>query len=455
MDKYIKLINHASIFLSNGKKSILTDPWYSGSVFDDGWKLLYENEISEIVKILNETTFIWISHEHPDHFSINFFRDYGEIIKKNKITIIFQKTQDSRVVNFLKKNNFIVTELQDNNKFYIDDDFWIKIQKSDFYDSALIININGTNIFNLNDCPLVDDTDILKFKKNYGSCDFLLTQFSYAAWKGGKQNINWRVKAAEQKLNTIINQSKLLNAKYIIPFASYIYFCDLYNFYLNDSVNTPLKVSSIKNNLDTEILFLKPGQYLNLDKPSIDNEEGYNFWQEKFLSVKNLIIKKTPNEKIYDFSSLEEQFYKYYFRIFSKNSIVLSKVISKIKFLKIFQPLIINIQDINLKVKIDLLNKVFSKTNDDADIEMRSRSLFLIFNQDFGFDTLTINGCFEELKKNGFVKMTQSLALGNLNNLGIYLNSSIIFNFKIIFLFLKKIISLQKKLSYKYIQSIE
>ena len=91
MNNYIKLINHASIFLSNGKKSILTDPWYSGSVFDGGWKLLYENKVSEIVKILNETNYIWISHEHPDHFSVSFFRDYGEIIKKKKYYYNFSK----------------------------------------------------------------------------------------------------------------------------------------------------------------------------------------------------------------------------------------------------------------------------------------------------------------------------------------------------------------------------
>ena len=77
---------------------------------------------------------------------------------------------------------------------------------------------------------------------------------------------------------------------------------------------------------------------------------------------------------------------------------------------------------------------------------MYSRSLNLIFLQDFGFDTLTVNGCFEERKKNGFLKMSKCFAIGNLNNLGIKLNYKIFLNFNVIFLFIKKIFLIKKKL---------
>ena len=79
------------IIISNGNKSILTDPWYSGSSFDDGWKLLYENETDDIINILNDVNYIWFSHEHPDHFSIKFFKDYEKILKANNIKFLFKK----------------------------------------------------------------------------------------------------------------------------------------------------------------------------------------------------------------------------------------------------------------------------------------------------------------------------------------------------------------------------
>ena len=52
-----------------------------------------------------------------------------------------------------------------------------------------------------------------KFASYEGRADILLTQFSYAAWKGGIKNRNWRVKAATGKISRIIDQAKLLNQK--------------------------------------------------------------------------------------------------------------------------------------------------------------------------------------------------------------------------------------------------
>ena len=444
MKNFIKFINHASILISNGRKTVLTDPWYSGTSFDDGWMLLYENKINEIERILDEVNFIWISHEHPDHFSIKFLLNYEDILKQKKVKFIFQKTQDKRVVNFLKVKNFEFIELDNNVSYLIDDDFEIKIQTCDFYDSALIINLNGKKIFNINDCPLKSNAQLENFKKLYGECDFLFTQFSYAAWKGGKNNLNWRKNSAEEKIQTLKNQSKILNAKYTIPFASFIKFCDLYNFYLNDSINTPAKIIEKTKDINSNILFLKPYQSIDLDNPKTENE-GYLFWQELYENDKNFTI--MDNKKIYDFKTLRETYSLYQKRIFSKNSKILVKLLSKIKFLNFFQPIIIEFKDLKIRVKVDLANDIFEEVNLDPDIEMFSKSLYLIFKQDFGFDTLTVNGCFEEKKKNAFTKMSKSFAIGNLNNLGINLDYKIIFNYSVIILFLKKLFYIKKKIA--------
>ena len=187
MKDYIQFINHASVVISNGNKSILTDPWYSGGAFDNGWELIYKNENIKIKDILKKVDYIWISHEHPDHFSIQFFKDYYDFIKEKKIKFIFQKTKDQRVYNFLKQKKLEVHELKNNTTLEIDKNFTISVQSTDFYDSALIIKLNEKKIFNLNDCPLNTYDDLNKFKRIYGNCDFLMTQFSYAAWKGGKK----------------------------------------------------------------------------------------------------------------------------------------------------------------------------------------------------------------------------------------------------------------------------
>ena len=74
MKENIRLINHASLFMKfNKDMSFLTDPWYTGSAFDNGWSLLHENNEKFIENVLNNTNYIYISHEHPDHFSISFY----------------------------------------------------------------------------------------------------------------------------------------------------------------------------------------------------------------------------------------------------------------------------------------------------------------------------------------------------------------------------------------------
>ena len=38
----IEFVNHASVLISYGDISILSDPWYKGSAFHYGWRLIYE-----------------------------------------------------------------------------------------------------------------------------------------------------------------------------------------------------------------------------------------------------------------------------------------------------------------------------------------------------------------------------------------------------------------------------
>ena len=109
---HLQFINHASVLFSdNNNTGLLTDPWYEGDVFDKGWKLLFENEEKDILKILNKTKYIWYSHEHPDHFAINFLKKYRQYIFKNNIKFLFQETEDKRVLSFLKSNDFETIDL--------------------------------------------------------------------------------------------------------------------------------------------------------------------------------------------------------------------------------------------------------------------------------------------------------------------------------------------------------
>ncbi|MGE4596907.1 MAG: MBL fold metallo-hydrolase, partial [Methylophilaceae bacterium] len=110
----ITFINHASVTIASNNINLLCDPWFSGDVFHKGWNLLVENSDEQIKELLKKITHIWISHEHPDHFSIKFFNTFTKLIKERGITILFQETKDKRVEKFLLNKNFSFIKLPFN-----------------------------------------------------------------------------------------------------------------------------------------------------------------------------------------------------------------------------------------------------------------------------------------------------------------------------------------------------
>ena len=441
---FIKFVNHASVILSNGNISILTDPWYFGLAFNNGWSLLKETNIQDIEDILNNIDYIWISHEHPDHFSIPFFKKFKDFIIKNDIKIIFQKTVDKRVIGFLNKNNIQTIELDEDIFFQIDKDFKIKIIKSDFYDSTLIAHINDCVIFNLNDCPIDNKKDLEDFKNKHGTCDILLSQFSYAAWKGGKSNIKWRSNAAKKKIDTIYMQSKILEARYTIPFASFIYFSNNYNFYMNTESNKINDLVNLNNKDDINLIVFKHLEQQNLNE-LFQNQDSITYWVSIYKNL-NILPKFNFDNSIF-FEELNKSFIKYQENIFKNNSKSLIFLLRKLPFFNFFSEITIFIEDINENITVDIFRGLVIKSKNTYDISMNSNSFNFLLNNQFGFDTLTVNACFEISKPKSFEKFTKFFALGNLNNLGISLNYLIFFNVKLIKLFFNRIRKVRKNIS--------
>ncbi len=429
MKNSIRFVNHASVLINQGKKGILCDPWYSSNAFHKGWNLLFENSVQDIIEVINKTSFIWISHEHPDHFSIKFFKDYGEIIKENKIKILFQQTKDKRVVTFLQKSGFEVKELILDKWFFLGNDLRVMCLKEGQYDSALLVESEDEKILNLNDCAIRNYSAANKFLKKTGVVNVLLTQFSYAAWKGGKSNKSWRESAALEKLESIKIQAEVFKPKYVIPFASFVYFSNTENFYLNDCKNTTNKILNYFDNTSINIIIMKPGDVLGSVLQNINSDKANQFWMNLY---EELSFRSLNDFDVVDLETLEKFFKSYRKRIVKNNNFVLMRLIRFVSPIKIFQPVTIFINDVGKTIKFDYLKNYFRVTNDKPMIQMRSESLAFIFKNTFGFDTLTVNGCFEEVTSGGFTQATKTMAIENFNNNGIYFSIGLLFNFRLI-----------------------
>jgi hypothetical protein len=439
----IEFINHASVLVSYENIGILSDPWFSGDAFHKGWNLLHETPDSEVIKLLHRVTHIWISHEHPDHFSIKFFKTHAEIIKKKRIEILFQKTKDRRVVSFLKAQKFKIIELGFDLKHQISENITITCIKDGFYDAGLLIQNGEEKILNLNDCEVTTPERAKEVKKVTGEVDVLLTQFSFAAWKGGQKNKKWRQDAANEKLQTMKLQIDTYKPKAVIPFASFIYFSNTLNYYLNDAVNTPASISKYFKSSDFLLCLMKPYDIVGGETAKINNQSAIDFWNSRYEAIDEESLNRyesVSNE------SLGEAFKDYCARINNKNNQKLMRFIRWISPIKAFQPVEIFLIDRDTTVHFDYLNgKIKFAEQNQPLLFMHSESLHFMFKNSFGFDTLTVNGCFEEAPR-GFVAATKTLAIENLNNLGIFINVKTIFNFSILKLFLTRLYRVAKKL---------
>jgi len=440
----IEFVNHASVIISYEDVSILSDPWFSGTAFHDGWRLMYELQDNEITDILKKITHVYISHEHPDHFRPAFLanKNIKNILIDKKVEFLFQNTADKRVVSFLKKNGYTVGELNENEKINLSDDVQVQIIKYDFYDSALIIKTPGLKILNLNDCPMREENEINKFRKKHGNFDIVLSQYSYAAWKGGANNKIYRENAAKEKLESLERQATILNCKTLIPFANFVYFSNELNSYMNDSINTPEKVINkfLNKKFDTVILAPKEIQEMNNLK---QNQASLDFWKD---TINDISLKpKDRYEKSVSFEDLKTECEAYNRRILKKNSKFLIFFLHKIKIMHFFQTINIKLYDHNKSYNYSIFKGLVVSEYLDPDVSMHSQSLAFIFKNEFGFDTLTVNGCFESNKKN-FSKFVKTFGIGTLNAAGFSFSLGLLAEPLIIFSFFTRLKNVVKKL---------
>ena len=117
-----------------------------------------------------------------------------------------------------------------------------------------------------------------------GAVDLLLTQFSFAAWKGGKENKRWRKDAAQQKLETMKLQLEVFNPKIVVSFASFIYFSNKTNSYLNDRP-IPRDVVEFLHKSENKIVVLKPLETLEQALKQNDNRVSCDFWENIYNGI--------------------------------------------------------------------------------------------------------------------------------------------------------------------------
>lgn len=426
--KEFTFINHASYTIETERSILVVDPWVEGYAFDKGWALLDKTTSNEkLINLINnkkKDIYIWLSHEHSDHFSIPFLK----LLKSKNVNVkfLFQKTLDGRVSAFIKKIGFDVIEFNDK-KINIDDELSIITFPFAGGDSYCLTLLKEYSILNLNDCVInnkeVLNNVITNVNKYTSNLDLLLTQFGYANWIGNDNETELRISEANEKLSQIKLQIEGLNPKNLIPFASFIYFCDNENFYINDSQNTPKDVEKLfkDNNFPCNLIILKPMDKLNLSnklstQSKLLNKSNIKYWEDL---VKNTKPDKIDKPSFAQIDIINE--YKNYRKKIVRAFLFAPNLLERLNFLV---PINIYINDLDITLSMSYTRNlvVNNRKTNAADLSLSASTMMFILKNEYGSNTAHINGKFSRLKSDGIKKFVRHFSPQEYMKMGYGLN---------------------------------
>jgi UDP-MurNAc hydroxylase len=158
-----------------GGATIFCDPWTKGKAFNEGWSLLSASAPVPYEKV----DYIWISYEHPDHFSFPTLKSIAEA-ERRRITVLYQRHSSVRIAKALRDLGFgKVQELPLYRWVSIGKDFRVLCGSVGSMDSFLAVRADGESVLNINDC-FCTPAQIKYIQRQVGKLSLLFAQFSLA-----------------------------------------------------------------------------------------------------------------------------------------------------------------------------------------------------------------------------------------------------------------------------------
>lgn len=377
----LKFLNHSALVVESGETKILCDPWFTGTAFNNSWRLLFENshDINQI-----DFNYVWLSHEHPDHFNI------PTLSQLNKCKhFLYQQTLDKKVKKWLDQREHFVTELVDEKEYDLGG---IKLTTfvSDGYDSAALFKFsNGDMFLNLNDARVELGDTISKIKKNnLSSLKIISIQFSYANWAGNENDNLIPAHQQDLVIERIIKIYEAFNPEKILLFASYVYCSHEENFFWNNRFWLSYVIKKLTQ-YGINLIIPKPNQVLEINDISnknfiFENELAIDFWRK--LTEEEQI--KDYNNKNITFEEIKLAYNQWFYKLWQNNTLSTMATSKNKNF-----SLRVKIIDKNCILEMSIFNNcIIVNKSKIFDCAVSSETLIFLLKNNFGRGTVTVNG---------------------------------------------------------------
>ena len=411
----IQLISHASVIVDSGDVCIWTDPWIVGEAFNDSWALFPEAVFSS--EMLKSIDYIWISHEHPDHFHIPSLRSLPKEFKE-RVVVIFQQNNSKKMFDAFSKLGYRNhKKLPHRTTVRLSGSTSVYCYQEGQMNSALAIMNEKVTVLNVNDAE-IRTPDCKIIRKDIGKIDYVLNQFSIAGYNGNPGFDAQLRKQAASILMTVANNHLDLGAKYTIPFASFVYFCTQDNRYINKYANTVHTFAEVMTAQGLQFCILYMGDILDTEK-SFDSAYAMERFALAYKNVDQLSYDELKSTSILD---IEQAYRDLYGHLIEKYPQI---------YLKLLKPVTVYLLDLDLSVTFsasELLWRIKKGQKSGADLVLNSQPFYFALKYPYGTQTLGVSGRVVVQKNAGNWRRYRILFA--MNNAEFYLKSGFLFTHK-------------------------
>ena len=273
------------------------------------------------------------------------------------------------------------------------------------HDSWMAIKQGDHTILNTNDC-LVNTKELAEdILKITGDISILMTQFSYGQFEGNSDQPEKRRAAVEKKFKQIDNQITVFKPTYLIPMASFVYFCHEENYYMNDSINkigAVYEYYTVKNEVKPLVMYLEDKWNLSEEyKGSIKAIESWELHYQNVVNTPNLLCSKNTTLEVLNKSA------ESYVQQFQAKPNLYNQ-------LKKTPPLLVLVSEYNKVMELSFEGIKYSES-EIYDVKLSSEVFSYCMKFGWGFNTTHVNGRLYH-SENGFVNFLKYESLSNLLN---------------------------------------
>lgn len=277
----ITYLGHAGFCVETEKTIVIMDPWLSPSgAFDGAWFQFPQNHhlapyVQEKLNNKNKDRYLYVSHEHKDHFDLRFLNS----IENRDFTLVIPKFRRAELRRIFKDYHCKKVIFCSHEEEVSIADGTIKLYLIDTElnrDSAILLKTKTGSFLNINDCKLMELLHDIRIKE--GEIDVFTSQFSGAIWHptcyeySKEQYRKISKKKVRSKFEAVARSIEAVQPRFWLPSAGPVCFLDPALIHLNfESINIFPRATEVVQflrkrlkKITVETPFIMPGDILDV-----------------------------------------------------------------------------------------------------------------------------------------------------------------------------------------------